>query len=50
MDVLELIPLIVKFLATVEGFVGAFCFDGSAKGFPSGTIMVSEQYREELVI
>ena len=50
MDVLELIPLVVKFFATVKSFVGALCFDRSAKGFPSRAIMVSKWYGVKLVI
>ena len=50
MDVSELIPLVVEFLATIESFVGTLCFDRSAECFPSRTIMISKWYGEELVI
>ena len=50
MDVSELIPLVVKFLATVKGFVGAVCFDRSAELLTGGAVLVSEGYRKELVI
>ena len=50
MDVLELIPLVIQFLATVKGFVGAICFDRSAELFPGSAVPVSKGYRKELVV
>ena len=50
MDVSELVPLIVKFLATVNGCVGAVGFDSSAELFPGSMVLVSEWYGKELVV
>ena len=48
--VLEGIPLIVYFLATIEGFVWTIGSDCDTELFPSGVVRVSEQYREELMV
>ena len=46
----EAIPLVVYFLATIEGFVWTVGSDCNTELFPSGVIRVSEWYREELMV
>ena len=46
----ELIPLVVYFFATIEGFVWGVCPDCNAELFPGRVIGVSEWYREELMV
>ena len=46
----EGIPLVVYFLATIEGFVRTVGSDCDAELFPGGVVRVSEQYREELMV
>ena len=48
--ILETIPLVVYFFATIEGFVWGVCSNCDAELFPGGAIRVSEQYREELMV
>ena len=47
---MEQVPLVVNFLATVEGFVWTVGFDSDAELFPGGAVLVSKWYREELVV
>ena len=46
----EVIPLIIYFFATVEGFVWAVCSNCDAELFPGRVVRVSKQYREELMV
>ena len=46
----ELIPLVVYFFATIEGFVWGVCPNCNTELFPGGAIRVSEWYREELMV
>ena len=47
---MEGIPLVIYFLATIESFVQTVGSDCNTELFPSGTVRVSEQYREELMV
>ena len=46
----EGIPLVIYFLATIEGFVRTIGSDCNTELFPSGVVRVSERYREELMV
>ena len=46
----EAIPLVVYFLAAVEGFVWAVGPDCDAELFPGGAVRVSKWHREELMV
>ena len=48
--ILELVPLVIKFLTTIEGFVWTIGFDSSAELFPGSTVLVSKWYGKGLVI
>ena len=46
----NVIPLIIYFFATVEGFVWAVCSDCNTELFPGRAVRVSKWYREELMV
>ena len=46
----EGVPLVVYFLAAIEGFVWGVCSNCNAELFPGRMIRVSKRYREELMV